>query len=53
MEPGWGRNSSQRNFLPAAYADYIYAIICEEYGLFGAVGIVILFLWLLFRVSVL
>lgn len=44
-------NSSQRNFLPAAYADYIYAIICEEYGLFGAVGIVILFLWLLFRVS--
>jgi cell division protein FtsW len=44
-------NSTQRNFLPAAYADYIYAIICEEYGLFGAVGIVILYLWLLFRVS--
>lgn len=44
-------NSTQRNFLPAAYADYIYAIICEEYGLFGAIGIVILYLWLLFRVS--
>ena len=44
-------NSTQRNFLPAAYADYIYAIICEEYGLIGATGIVILYLWLLFRVS--
>ncbi|MEP7269531.1 MAG: putative peptidoglycan glycosyltransferase FtsW [Saprospiraceae bacterium] len=44
-------NSTQRNFLPAAYADYIYAIICEEYGLLGAAGIVLLYLWLLFRVS--
>ena len=44
-------NSTQRNFLPAAYADYIYAIVCEEYGLLGATGIVILYLWLLFRVS--
>lgn len=44
-------NSSQRNFLPAAYADYIYAIICEEYGLIGAMGILLLYLWLLFRVS--
>jgi len=44
-------NSSQRNFLPAAYADYIYAIICEEYGLIGATGILLLYLWLLFRVS--
>lgn len=44
-------NSTQRNFLPAAYADYIYAIICEEYGIIGAGGILLLFLWLLFRVS--
>lgn len=44
-------NSTQRNFLPAAYADYIYAIICEEYGLIGATGILLLYLWLLFRVS--
>jgi cell division protein FtsW len=44
-------NSTQRNFLPAAYADYIYAIICEEYGIIGAAGIVLLYLWLLFRVS--
>ena len=44
-------NSTQRNFLPAAYADYIYAIVCEEYGLIGATGILLLYLWLLFRVS--
>lgn len=38
-------NSLQRNFLPAAYSDFIYAIICEEYGLLG--GFVILFLYIM------
>ncbi len=42
-------NSMQRNFLPYAYADCIYAIICEEYGLLGAFVIVGLYLWLLIR----
>ena len=28
-------NSEQRNFLPHSYSDFIYAIIIEEYGLFG------------------
>lgn len=39
-------NSEQRNFLPHPYSDFIYAIIIEEYGLFG--GVLILFLYLLF-----
>jgi cell division protein FtsW len=39
-------NSSQRNFLPHPYSDFIYAIIIEEYGLIG--GAVIVFLYLLF-----
>jgi cell division protein FtsW len=30
-------NSIQRNLLPYAYADFIYAIICEEYGFIGGV----------------
>ncbi len=37
--------STQRNFLPHPYSDFIYAFIIEEYGLGG--GIVILFLYLL------
>ena len=42
-------NSSQRNFLPQAYSDFIYAIIVEEYGLIGGFVIVLLYLILLFR----
>jgi cell division protein FtsW len=39
-------NSEQRNFLPHPYSDFIYAIIIEEYGLFG--GMLILFLYMAF-----
>ncbi len=42
-------NSNQRNFLPFAYADFIYAIICEEYGFLGGAVLLLLYLWLLFR----
>jgi len=42
-------NSVQRDYLPMAYADFIYAIICEEYGLIGGLSILGLYLWLLFR----
>lgn len=42
-------NSTQRNFLPAPYSDFIYAIIVEEYGLVGGIIILLLYLILLFR----
>jgi cell division protein FtsW len=42
-------NSIQRNLLPFAYADFIYAIICEEYGFIGGFFILAIYLWLLFR----
>ena len=42
-------NSSQRNFLPHPYSDFIYAIILEEYGLIGGAFVVLLFLIILFR----
>jgi cell division protein FtsW len=42
-------NSIQRNNLPFAYADFIYAIICEEYGFIGGALILLVYLWLLFR----
>ncbi len=41
--------SVQRDFLPAPYNDFIFAIIAEEYGLAGALGLLLLFLVLLFR----
>jgi len=41
--------SSQRDFLPAPYNDFIYAIIAEEYGIVGAFFLLGLFLLILFR----
>ena len=41
--------STQRNYLPYSYADFIYAIICEEYGLFGGALIIFLFLLLFIK----
>lgn len=45
-------NSTQRNFLPHPYSDFIYAIIIEEYGLLGGGVILMLYLILLFRTGV-
>jgi cell division protein FtsW len=42
-------NSMQRNFLPQAYNDFIYAVIIEEYGLLGAAFIIFIYLVFLFR----
>jgi cell division protein FtsW len=43
-------NSSQRNFLPHAYSDMIYAVIIEEYGLIvGGIGLIFLYLLFLWR----
>lgn len=39
-------NSTTRDYLPQAYNDFIFAIIIEEYGLFG--GAFILFIYLVF-----
>lgn len=42
-------NSTQKNFLPNPFSDFIYAIIIEEYGLIGGIFIMILYLVLLWR----
>jgi cell division protein FtsW len=41
-------NSTQRNFLPHPYSDFIYAIIIEEYGMVG--GALIIFIYLVFLI---
>jgi cell division protein FtsW len=43
-------NSTQRNFLPHPYSDFIYAIIVEEYGLIGGFLMVFLYILLFYRV---
>ncbi len=42
-------NSTQRNFLPHPYSDFIYAILIEEYGLIGGIFVMALYLILLYR----
>jgi cell division protein FtsW len=39
-------NSTQRNFLPHPYSDFIFAVVVEEYGMVG--GLVLIFIYLLF-----
>ncbi len=41
--------SVQRDFLPAPYNDFIFAIVAEEYGLIGAFALLMGFCILLFR----
>jgi cell division protein FtsW len=41
--------SHQKQFLPHPYSDFIYAVILEEYGLIGGVGVLFLYLVLLYR----
>ena len=40
---GLGKSKQKYLYLPFQYNDYIFAIICEELGLFGAVLIMVLF----------
>lgn len=42
-------NSKERDFLPLAFADYIFAIIVEETGIVGAIVLIFLYLAILFR----
>ncbi|MBR1808418.1 MAG: FtsW/RodA/SpoVE family cell cycle protein [Paludibacteraceae bacterium] len=42
-------NSLERNHLPLAYADYIFAIIVEETGFIGALLLCLLYMSILFR----
>lgn len=45
-------NSRETARLPLAYSDYIFAIIVEEWGLIGGIVLIVLYLWLLTRASV-
>jgi cell division protein FtsW len=44
--------SIQKNFLPQSTSDFIYAIIVEEFGIAGALILMFLYMFLLFRLVV-
>ena len=41
--------STQRDFLPAPYNDFIFAIIAEEYGMVGSFAIILVFCVIMIR----
>jgi len=41
--------STQRNFLPQSYSDFIFATVIEEYGIVGGTFTLLLYLILLYR----
>ena len=46
---GFGKSKQKYMYLPFQYNDYIFAVVCEELGLAGAVLIIILFAALILR----
>jgi cell division protein FtsW len=44
--------SVMKNFLPQSSSDFIYAIIVEEFGLLGGIGLIFSYLLILFRIMV-
>lgn len=44
--------SVQRDFLPQAYSDFIFAIIMEEMGIVGGMFILLLYIMLMIRVGI-
>lgn len=46
---GLGQSVQKFKYLPEPYNDFIYAVICEELGLVGAIIVIGLFVLLIFR----
>ena len=46
---GLGRSRQKYLYLPFQYNDYIFAIVCEELGLVGAVAVIALYMALILR----
>ncbi len=47
---GWtGSTQSELNFLPESHTDFIFAVFAEEFGLFGCLGLLTLYLFIIGR----
>lgn len=49
---GLGQSMQKLGFIPEAQNDMIFSVICEELGLFGAIGIMIMFVILIWRMVI-
>lgn len=47
---GVSRGRAKHYFLPEARTDYVYTIIGEEFGFWGAAGVLLVHAWLFFRI---
>ena len=46
---GFGKSRQKYLYLPEGHNDYIFAIVCEELGFIGALGVLLLFVMLILR----
>ncbi len=46
---GLGQSMQKYSFLPEPYNDFIFSVVCEELGFFGATAIIVLFALFIFR----
>lgn len=49
---GLGNSIQKMGFIPESHNDMIFSVICEELGLFGAVLVIIMFIMLIYRCTV-
>lgn len=49
---GLGQSMQKLGFIPESHNDMIFAVICEELGLFGAIALIGLFLLLIWRIFI-
>lgn len=49
---GLGQSIQKLGFIPESHNDMIFAVICEELGLFGAIALILLFILLMWRIFI-
>lgn len=49
---GLGNSAQKLGFVPEAANDMVFAIVCEELGIFGAIGVIVLFVALIRRMRI-
>ena len=49
---GLGESMQKLGFVPEAQNDMIFSIICEELGLFGAISLILIFMFMIYRFMV-